>query len=275
LNYLEQIKGFWIAQEVNQLGTSEIAMYFHMLEIWNKTAWAGTFYRNNYKVMADLSIRSPKTLQSIKDKLQQAGIIVYKQKNGDANCQYWMKDLGKIYRGNGRGLVEGLGKGSVQGSDVGLVGDNINETKPNKTKLSKSHSGDKPPAKKKSEREFWKRIVDVWDNFYQLKKNERYNYLKQDFASLEKIYDFLKKRSEERKWEWNEKNAVAGFEFFLEKAWNKDNWLKDNFSLPNLLSQFNLIVNGQQQGAGQNGKPATGAAVNTGSILAKIDSMPG
>lgn len=278
MNYIEQIKGFWIAQEVNQLGTSEIALYFHLLEICNKTGWTGTFNRNNYKVMADLSIRSPKTLQSIKDKLQQAGIIVYKQRNGDANCAYSLTDLGKFYRGNGigsgGGLVGGSGKGKVGGSG----GDNINgnETKPNQT--SKSHSAPQAAAEKiKKEDDFsklpyWKKFIETWDQFYQQQKNERYIYQKKDFGCLKRIYEFLKKRSEVKGYDWTEENLVNGFTYFLKKAFEKDDWMKNNFSIPNILSQFNQIANAQSNS--KKGATATGAGVSTSSILSKIDSMP-
>lgn len=127
MNYIEQIKGFWLAQEAYQLGTSEIALYFYLLETCNKTGWTGTFYRNNYKVMADLSIRSRKTLQSVRDKLKSAGIIDYYQSKGNANVQYMLLDLGKKYTGKGTGL------GTSWGTGLGTSWGTLNKTKLNQT----------------------------------------------------------------------------------------------------------------------------------------------
>lgn len=243
MNYIEQIKGFWIAQEVNQLGTSEIALYFYLLEVCNKSGWNGTFYRNNYKVMADLSIRSYKTLQSTRDKLKQKGIIDFFQKNGEANVSYLLPNLSKKYLGKG----QGLGKGSGEGLGEGLGEENINqtETKPNQTN-SKSHSRAEARVKEKKEVPFWKSFVETWNDFYFEKVGEKFNYLEKDFNHLKKIYNFLKKRAADKKFEFTEDNLLAAFKFFLKKAWEKDDWLKNNFSIANVLSQFNQITNGKQ-----------------------------
>lgn len=273
MNYIEQIKGFWIAQEVNQLGSSEIAMYFYLLEIWNKTGWVGTFHRNNYKVMGDLSIKSYKTLQSIRDRLQASGIIVYKGKIGDANVEYTMTDLGKFYRGSGRGSGVGCGRGSGVGDGIGSGVYNINQTKPNQTKQSKSHSGAKAPDRKKIELPYWKNFIEEWNSWYEKTIGCKYMYLDKDFAHLKKIYKFLEKRAEEKKFEFTEDNLLAAFRFFLQKAWDKDSWLRNNFSIPNILSQFNQIVN-EQRKTDSKAKQPTGANVSTGSILQKINAMP-
>jgi hypothetical protein len=248
MNYIHQIKGFWNKQEVNQLGTSEIAMYFHLLEIWNKTNWLDTFRRNNYKLMADLDIRSYKTLQGVRYKLQLAGILKFTQRNGDANVEYEMTDLSNFYKGSGEGSV----KGSVKGSGEGSGEVNINETKPNKTKHSKSHSDNLPVKRKVNEVStnvlYWKQFVETWNQFYKSKKGESYVYQKKDFGCLKKIYTFLKKRSEEKKDEWTENIVIKGFNFFLELAYKRE-WLQENFSIPNILSQFNQIANGQTNGS--------------------------
>lgn len=270
MNYIEQIKGFWITQEVNQLGACEIAMYFHLLEIWNKTGWTGTFNRNNYKIMADLSIKSYKTLQGIRDRLQDAGILEFRQKNGDANVVYKLADLSKIYQGSGKGLGkvrakvwERFGKGS------GEV--NINETKPNETKHSKSHS---PPngGDEKKELPYWKKFVDEWHKQYELLMNEKYLFMAKDFANLKRIYKFLESRARSKNFVFNEENLLKSFTFFIQKAWEKDLWLRENFSISNCLAKFNEITNGQQNY--KNGKQPTGANVSTGSILTKIAGMP-
>lgn len=269
MNYIEQIKGFWITQEIHQLGTSEIAMYFHLLEIWNKTGWIGSFKRNNYKVMADLSIRSPKTLQSIRDRLQQSGILVFKTKNGDAQCEYMMTDLGKFYRGNGSGKGVGSGVGNDRGAGI----DNINQTKPNQTSISPvKPEKPKKPKDNPATLPYWNAFVEVWEKFYLKQTTQKYMYMAKDFGCLKKIYLFLQKRGEEKKLEFNEKNLIAAFTFFLDLAFKKDQWLRDNFTIPNVLSQFNQISNEARDTKSK--QQPTGANVSTGSILAKISTMP-
>lgn len=278
MNYLEQIKGFWIAQEAHQLSTSEIALYFYLLEICNKTGWIDTIYRNNYKVMADLSIKSYKTLQGIRDRLRNAGVLEYYQKNGEANVGYELNDLGKNYlgagdqlgknyQGKGKGSVKGKGKGSVKGP----VEEKINQTK-NQTKHSDSNES-APAASSEFEKvmAYWKIFVSAWDKFYLDKTGSKYRYQKKDWGCLKKIYDFLKKRSEEKQYDWNEKNMVDGFNFFLQKAYDKDDWMRNNFSCPNLLSQFNQIAN--EKRVTDNRKGA--APVSTKSAFDKIDAMSG
>jgi hypothetical protein len=71
IDYRKQVRSFWIAQESYQLGTSEIALYFYLLETCDKTGATGSFYRNNHKIMIDLGIKSYKTLQSVRDKLKE------------------------------------------------------------------------------------------------------------------------------------------------------------------------------------------------------------
>lgn len=134
---------------------------------------------------------------------------------------------------------------------------------------SKSHSGE--PVKK-NELIFWKGFIEQWNEWYLAKTGESYNYQAKDFSHLKKIYQFLEKRAQAKKFEFTEENLLAAFKFFLNKAWEKDEWLRQNFSIPNILSQFNQIANGKSDS--KNGKQPTGASVNTGSILSRINAMP-
>lgn len=238
MNYLEQIKGFWIAQEVYQLGTCEIALYFYLLEVCNKTGWAGTFNRNNYKVMSDLSIRSYKTLQSVRDKLSNAEVLVFVQKNGEANVTYKLVDLGKKYLGKGEGSGKGLGEGKGKGSGK----EKINQTKPNQT----SSSDGKPPAEKKITTEYWDQLVKTWFDFYgeHFKKPDKTPALPIFNAaqgkSLKGIVGHLKKMTKN---DWTEDYAIHCLRKFLTTAIKHDEWIKNNFELGNLLTKFNSITN--------------------------------
>ena len=237
MNYIEQIKGFWIAQDVHQLGTSEIALYFYLLEVCNKTGWTGTFNRNNYKVMTDLSIRSYKTLQSIRDKLSNAEVLVFVQKNGEANVSYKLIELGKKYLGKGEGSGEGKGKGLGEGSGK----EKINQTKPNQ-----ASSVAKPTAEKKNITEYWEQLVKTWFDFYgeHFKKTDQTPaepiFNAAQGKNLKSIIGHLKKMTKN---EWTENYAVHCFRKFLTTAINHDEWMKNNFELTNLLTKFNSITN--------------------------------
>ena len=242
MNYLFQVKGFWVKYEVNQLGTSEIAMYFYMLEVWNKTGWIDTFKRNNYKVMVDLGIRSYKTLHAVRSKLQSSGILKFIQRNGDANAEYKMDDLSIFYKGSGKGSGEGIDKGLGKGS--GKV--NINQTKPNQTNNSKSHLGERETNK--TQMIFWKEFIKTWNECYLNKIGGKYNYLDKDFKNLKTIYQILEKRALAENIEFTNENLMNDFNFFLNKAWEKDEWIRKNFTVSNVLSQFNQIANGTTNG---------------------------
>lgn len=166
MNYIEQIKGFWACHESHQFGTNEIAMYFHLLEIWNKVNWAPSFRRNNYKIKADLSIKSHKTLDATRTRLQECGVLNFMQSNGNPNALYMMHDLSKKYLGKAKthtGNTADLGKNyqAEQGNEAQLFEElgtnlhpnlspnlsknyqglgvvNINQTKPNQTSEDKS-----------------------------------------------------------------------------------------------------------------------------------------
>jgi hypothetical protein len=101
--------------------------------------------------------------------------------------------------------------------------------------------GDKSPPKEKHL--YWKSFVETFENFYTTEFKEKYSYLNKDFGCLDKIYNFLKNRAELKKTEWSEKLMIESFTYFLNAAFRKDNWLKTNFSIPNILSQFNQIAN--------------------------------
>ena len=267
MNYIYQIKGFWILQEIHQLGVNEIALYFYLLEVNNKAEWKSHFRRNNYKVMADLGISSRKTLTSIKIKLQKAGVLSFKQDNGNANCAYVLNDLSNFYSGSGTGSGTGSGAGS------GTVNKTKQKQNKNETFSFSGEENSPPPKKKKLEESknlFWAKFIETFENFYSEKNNGiKYSYLSKDFSCLDKIYQFLKKRAEAKNFDWSEETMTKGFTYFLNKAYS-DNWLQNHFSIPNLLSQFNQIANGTSTNGNANSRSGSVA-----SAFAKIDSMPG
>lgn len=247
MNYIDQIRGFWRTHEEHSFSTTEIALYFHLVEICNVCQWKNPFKRNNAKIGADLGI-SYNTLKNARNKLSQAGIIEFKTQNGSPNVIY---TLSKFHKVSNEVLIVVSGEvGDVGGIKVGNevlpTKDKLNK---NKTKLSKSHSSANANAKKNSKKEmpFWKEFIEVWNQFYLYKLENPYFYLQKDFAHFKKIHQFLKKRIESKKRDFSEENLTETFLWFLEKAWEKDEWLRQNFTVSNVLSQFNQIVNESKQ----------------------------
>ncbi|MDR2084366.1 MAG: hypothetical protein LBP67_05165 [Bacteroidales bacterium] len=116
MNYIELIKGFWRSHEEHSFNTTEVAVYFHLLEICNICHWKNPFKRNNSKIEADLGI-SFNTLKNARNKLRQAGLIRFETRNGSPNVIYTLSNFDEV------------------GDEVG---DEINKTKTklNKTKLN-------------------------------------------------------------------------------------------------------------------------------------------
>jgi DNA-binding Lrp family transcriptional regulator len=129
MNYIEKIKGLWRSHEKHAFTTTEIALYFYLLEICNICQWERQFKRNNAKIETDLSI-SFNTLKNARNKLQQSGLITFKTVSGSPNVTYTLSKFDKV-----------ADEVAIEVSDevtdeVGSeVDDEINKTKLNKTKL--------------------------------------------------------------------------------------------------------------------------------------------
>lgn len=142
--------------------------------------------------------------------------------------------------------------------------------KESKVKKRKSISGASPPATKKVI-DYWDKLVEAWHNFYGKHfKNQDGTPAKPIFnavqgAHLKKICEHLKKISIDAAKEWTEKYAVYCLNGFLQKAWDHDQWLKNNFELANLLSKINSITNKIING-NDNTKSITGAGKSAGAL---------
>lgn len=131
-------------------------------------------------------------------------------------------------------------------SSISLFEELADIIKPETLTFSKKKSSNITP--------FWILYVNVFDNFYYSKTGEKYSYLGKDFAALKKIYTFLKKRAEGKNYVWTEQIMQEGFNAYLEKAYNKNEWLRNNFTTSNLLSQFNQIANDKGSSENKNNR---------------------
>ena len=291
MNYLEQIKGFWKLQEVKQLGINEIALYFYLLEVWNKTVWLPEFRRNNYKAMGDLGIEHRQTFKNIKDNLQEAGIIQFEQKNGDANCLYTMTDLTNFYSGKPPGERTGgsdLTKnhsGKRTGEQPGEPPVKINGNRNGNNTIPGDAPGGDPSGdgseveKQKSVTKFWVPLKNTWFDFYQKKFSARPTFQGAAPKNLKFIAGRLEQLVAEKGREWSEPYAVRCLAGFLEKAYEEE-WLRKNFLLTNLATKFDAIVNaktdattGKSAAAGPAGR--TNRSNGADQLLQELEQLSG
>lgn len=245
MNYIEQIKGFWRSHDVETHPTNVIALYFYLLEVNNKTSWSVSFKRNNAKICADLGISYP-TLNNSRNRLKQSGIIDFKTQNGNANVTYTLKNFLK---------VSDEVTNEVSDEVTNEVGSRLFKSKDKlkrKTKTKTNSSSDASAPEEKEPTKFWKSFVDIWFRRYDEVTGAKPTFngaaaknLKSIIQRLEKLY--FDKNSHE----WEEVKALITFNKFLDNAL-KDDWLKSNFLLTNLSTQFDKIVNQPKDGKSNN-----------------------
>ena len=280
MNYLKQIRGFWRSHEEHLFTCTEVALYFHLVEVCNICGWKNPFKRNNSKIGADLRI-SINTLKNARNKLAQCGLISFKTQNGSPNVAYTLSKFDEV------GSEVTIEVGSEVGSEVTIevlpTKDKLNQTKPNQTKKSKSHSEnsfsviekienldlknkDKPDSKTPEpgpeKNPIYSAMVAVWFEFYKSKFNTKPAFTSMDGGKIKSIQGKLKSKSEEFQSEWTTQVATDAFRQFLIAAHN-EKWLSEHFSLSNLDSQFNSIIvniiNGTVNKSSGNGNSAMAA----------------
>lgn len=95
MNYIELINRLWQSHEAEQLSTTEIALYFYLVKIFNSCHWADSIKRLNVKINADLNITYP-TMCKARNRLKQVGLIDFKTQNGNSNTTYTLKKFLKV-----------------------------------------------------------------------------------------------------------------------------------------------------------------------------------
>lgn len=95
MKYIDYIKLFWRSHDEHSFSTTEIALYFHLLEVCNICRWKNQFKRNNIKIQADLGI-SYNTLKNARNRLKQSGLIDFQSKNGNANVSYSLSNFDEV-----------------------------------------------------------------------------------------------------------------------------------------------------------------------------------
>lgn len=259
MNYIEVIKAVWKWYQSSILEPNDYCLMMRLIAISNDDmGWENCFLRNNYELVGSTKL-SYKQFHLCRNKLQQVGLITFDQRNGLPNCRYEIHfetilSLSLKSKLNGKKKEEKTepplpnlsqkSKGNAkvrqrlrQGEGV----DKLNQTKLNQTKHFSP--ADKSAEPIKTDLVYWKGFIENWHVWYKTKFDSGYSFLNQDFAHLKKIYKFLENRATQKQKEFTEQVLLDSFQFFLEKAWHKDDWLRKNFTISNVLSQFNSIVN--------------------------------
>ena len=237
MNYITEINRFYDWLETNPLTDSSIVLWHALMHINNKCEWKQEFAVAISSIQNKTGLSKSSILRA-RNCLQQNGRISFTSRNGQQSAIYSMIAFHTETQSE-----------TQTGTQSGAI-NKLNYTKLNN---SISHRGEKsPPDEKKASLVFWQEFVDTWNSFYLEKQKEKFEYQKKDFGCLKKIYGFLKKRSEQKGYEWNQKNMTEAFRFFLDLAWEKDEWIRQNFELGNLVSKFNSIVNAKKYNNGRN-----------------------
>ena len=236
----------WCYENTEKVNPNHAALYFFIIEHYNRMGWKEKFGLPTQMSMDAIGIKNWRTYKNTFENLVEWGFInvVERSKN-----QYsaTVIALVKNTKANTKALSKATQKHVQKHYKSIAVIDKPNNQELNnqEPRLSKSHSPE-TGVEEKNGIIFWKSFVSVWNEWYQSKFNGAYAYMEKDFAHLKKIYKFLEKRANDKKFEFTEENLLAAFKFFLEQAWKRD-WLRQNFSIPNVLSQFNQIANGNGQ----------------------------
>jgi hypothetical protein len=103
-----------------------------------------------------------------------------------------------------------------------------------------------PPAEGRAFKEktkFWKTLMDDWVAFYKKEYSTEPTINAASATNLKSIIDRLEKVAAKNRVEWTEVEARIRLKEFLQKALVHSPWLKRNFLINNISSQFDAIIN--------------------------------
>ena len=236
------------------LNATEQALFYELVALCNEDDWAEDFFVASAELCHNLKI-SENTLNKARERLIQVGLISYK--SGKSKRQYSQYSLLTVSKFNTNvGTNQSTNVGTNQSTNVNKnVRTNIkhkNQTKPNQTKNSKSHSETdvsviekienlKSEIPKPPEDLFYKKFVSVWFEFYKKQFSVKPTYGALEGNKIKSILKKLKLKCEEFQMDWNLESAGESFKQFLEVAIT-DKWLKENFQLAILDSKFDSII---------------------------------
>ncbi|WP_353159299.1 hypothetical protein [Myroides odoratus] len=256
------------------------ALYFFIIEHCNRLGWKENFGLPTSMTMEAIGMKTYKSYISTLADLIDFGFIMMIEKSKN---QYTANiiALNKKAKAKSKALSKALSKAEPKQSQkqdqskVSIDKPINNRTfKPLNLEHSKSHCGDKSPKGKK-EIQFWKTIVEVWFDFYKSKFEVDPSFNAANGKHLKTILIRLEKLAKSKKIDWTEDVAKRSMEKFLQNAW-EDQWLQQNFLLPNLSSKYDSIINKNHDGKSVNnsssGKGYKPAYADTDKLVRELES---
>jgi hypothetical protein len=77
MNYISLINRFWTLNQEHCFNASEIALYFHLLDVSNSLAWKNPFKQGNLRICAAINMSEP-TIQRAREKLVKVELLTFK-----------------------------------------------------------------------------------------------------------------------------------------------------------------------------------------------------
>lgn len=239
----------------NEVKPIHTELYFYVIDLWNRLGQPSEFGLPTDVTMNVLGIGSYSTYKKALDSVEKFGFIkeISESKN---QHQSRVIALSKTVKATNKTLDKALVNTLDKATNESLVKslsetpdeslDSIKEQQTTNNKQSKYHCEGEPSqpkkTKKKSEVFYWKKIIDLWFEFYKSKFNTNPTFNATAGKNLKSIISRLEKMSKEKKIEWTEDVCLRSFDKFLKNAWD-DNWLRENFLITNLSSKFDSIIN--------------------------------
>ena len=104
MNYIELVNNFWTVRRIRPMTSYEADFYFYLLKECNSRNWTNPFELPSRNVELELGI-SRKTICDLRNKLQQKGLISFKEGNKRANGAFYQ--ILYVSDGNINGNING------------------------------------------------------------------------------------------------------------------------------------------------------------------------
>ena len=254
MNYITEINRFYDWLETNPLNDSSINLWHALMHINNKCGWKREFS----VAISTLELKTRLSKSSIlraRAVLVQSGRIDFESRSGQLSAVYVIIAFqGDAQNDTQPGTQSGAQPGAQPGAQSGAQTVPINKLKKNilnQTPFTGAVAPDerKRLAKKKEEvpEPYWTKLVDTFFDFVKQKFGEPPLFAGQDPKFFKSIIQKLKARAAQKNFEWTEEIAVSRLKVFLSYCYDEP-WLKSNFILKNLDSQFEKIGRAQAGG---------------------------
>lgn len=154
MTYLELINQFWQKDLEYAFTSTEVDVYFRLLDRCNKLGWKSPFNLAIEKLMSQMGLRTKKPLDTARKKLREAGLLEFKNGNGRGfTTEYTIIGVGGTLheapeRGNKNIPLSGPLLGTLSGTLSGGVSGLLHKKK---IKNKKTDTGPSPEGESVSE----------------------------------------------------------------------------------------------------------------------------